>query len=35
MGMSNSDWHKIENSPNLNVKIKQMGLKKGILKPRP
>jgi len=33
MGMSNSDWHKMENSPNLNVKIKKMALKKGILKP--
>jgi predicted RNA-binding Zn-ribbon protein involved in translation (DUF1610 family) len=35
MGMSNSDWHKMENSPNLNVKIKKMALKREILKPRP
>ncbi len=32
MGMSNSDWHKMENSPNLNVKIKKMAIKKGIVK---
>ncbi len=32
MGMSNTDWHKMENSPNLNVKIKKMAQKRGILK---
>jgi predicted RNA-binding Zn-ribbon protein involved in translation (DUF1610 family) len=32
MGMSNSDWHKMENSPNLNEKIKKMAIKQGRLK---
>ena len=32
MGMSDSEWHKMENSPNLNVKIKKMAQKRGILK---
>jgi len=31
MGMSNSDWHRIENSPNLNEKIKKMAINKGAL----
>lgn len=28
MGMSNADWHRMENSPNLNEKIKKMADKK-------
>jgi len=31
MGMSNSDWHRMENSPNLNEKIKKMAIKQGKL----
>ena len=31
MGMSNSDWHRMENSPNLNEKIKKMAVKQGKL----
>lgn len=32
MGMSNGDWHSMENSPNLNQKIKKMAHAKGLLK---
>jgi ribosomal protein S27AE len=32
MGMSNDDWHRMENSPNINEKIKKMAWKKDILK---
>jgi hypothetical protein len=32
MGMSNSDWHRMKNSPNINEKIKKMAIKKGLLK---
>jgi len=28
MGMSNNDWHRMENSPNINEKIKKMAKKK-------
>jgi predicted RNA-binding Zn-ribbon protein involved in translation (DUF1610 family) len=28
MGMSNDDWHRMENSPNINEKIKKMAKKK-------
>jgi ribosomal protein S27AE len=28
MGMSNADWHRMENSPNLNEKIRKMSEKK-------
>ncbi|MGB8219337.1 MAG: hypothetical protein WCE46_03010 [Methanoregula sp.] len=31
MGMSNDEWHSMENSPNLNEKIKKMAKKKKIL----
>jgi hypothetical protein len=27
MGMSNADWHRMENSPNINEKIKKMAKK--------
>jgi|WetSurMetagenome_2_1015567.scaffolds.fasta_scaffold04742_4 hypothetical protein len=33
MGMSNSDWHRMKNSPNINEKIKKMANKKELLKP--
>ncbi len=32
MGMSNDEWHRMENSPNINAKIKKMALKKELLK---
>jgi hypothetical protein len=32
MGMSNQDWHRMENSHNINEKIKKMAIKRGILK---
>jgi len=32
MGMSNEDWHRMENSPNLNEKIKKMAIEKGTVK---
>jgi len=32
MGMSNDDWHRMENSPNINEKMKKMALKKDLLK---
>jgi len=32
MGMSNNDWHRMENSPNINEKIKKMAWKKDLLK---
>ena len=32
MGMSNDDWHRMENSPNINEKIKKMAWKKELLK---
>jgi hypothetical protein len=32
MGMSNSDWHRMKNSPNINEKIKKMAIKKELLK---
>ena len=28
MGMSNDDWHRMENSPNINEKIKKMAMKR-------
>lgn len=35
MGMSNEEWHRMENSSNLNRKIKQMALKKELVKNQP
>lgn len=35
MGMSNADWHRMKNSPNIEQKIKKMALKKELLKPWP
>jgi len=32
MGMSNDDWHRMENSPNINEKIKKMAWKKDLVK---
>ena len=32
MGMSNDDWHRMKNSPNINEKIKKMAWKKELLK---
>ncbi|HWS22096.1 MAG TPA: hypothetical protein VN227_05615 [Methanoregula sp.] len=32
MGMSNADWHRMENSPNINEKIKKMAWKKDLVK---
>ncbi len=32
MGMSNEEWHRMENSPNLNAKIKKMAQEKDLLK---
>jgi predicted RNA-binding Zn-ribbon protein involved in translation (DUF1610 family) len=32
MGMSNEEWHRMENSPNLSEKIKKMAWKKELLK---
>jgi len=32
MGMSNDDWHRMKNSPNINEKIKKMAIKKELLK---
>ena len=32
MGMSNEEWHRMENSANLNKKIKKMAIEKGIVK---
>ena len=29
LGMSNTEWHQIENSPNINEKIRKMAKKKG------
>jgi len=31
MGMSDDEWHHMENSPNVSEKIKKMALKKGLL----
>lgn len=31
MGMNNADWHRMENSPNLNQKIKKMAEKKDLV----
>jgi ribosomal protein S27AE len=31
MGMSYADWHSMENSPNLNEKIKKMANRKGLV----
>jgi len=33
MGMSNADWHRMKNSPNIGHKIKKMAMKKELLKP--
>ena len=33
MGMSNADWHRMKNSPNIGHKIKKMAMKKDLLKP--
>lgn len=35
MGMSYADWHLMENSHNINEKIKKMAIKKDIVKPYP
>jgi phage FluMu protein Com len=35
MGMSNEEWHRMENSKNLNEKIKKMALEKELVKPWP
>jgi len=35
MGMSNADWHRMKNSPNIVQKIKKMAMKKALLKPWP
>jgi hypothetical protein len=35
MGMSNDDWHHMENSPNLNGKIKKMAIAKDLVKVHP
>jgi len=32
MGMSNEDWHRMKNSPNINEKIKKMARKQELLK---
>jgi ribosomal protein S27AE len=32
MGMSNEEWHRMENSPNLNGKIKKMAIEKELVK---
>jgi ribosomal protein S27AE len=32
MGMSNDEWHRMENSPNINEKIKKMAWKKDLVK---
>ncbi len=32
MGMSNEEWHRIENSSNINEKIKKMAVKRDLLK---
>jgi len=31
MGMSNDDWHRMENSPNINEKIKKMAIRRDLL----
>ncbi len=31
MGMSNEEWHRMENSPNIKEKIKRMALKKELI----
>jgi hypothetical protein len=31
MGMSNDDWHRMKNSPNINGKIKKMAITKDLL----
>jgi hypothetical protein len=35
MGMSNEEFHRMENSPNINEKIKKMAIKKDLVKPYP
>jgi hypothetical protein len=35
MGMSNEEWHRIENSENINEKIKKMAIKRDLVKPYP
>jgi len=35
MGMSNEEWHRMENSPNLNNKIKKMAIDKDLVKAYP
>jgi hypothetical protein len=32
MGMSNDDWHRMKNSPNINEKLKKMAFKKDLIK---
>lgn len=32
MGMSNEEWHRMENSPNISEKIKKMAMKKDLVK---
>ncbi|MFA6226666.1 MAG: hypothetical protein WC620_10980 [Methanoregula sp.] len=33
MGMSNEEWHRMENSPNISEKIKKMAVQKELVKP--
>ena len=35
MGMSNEEWHRMESSSNLNLKIKKMAIVKELVDPRP
>ncbi len=35
MGMSNEEWHRMENSPNLSGKIKKMAARKELVKGQP
>ena len=35
MGMSNEEWHRMENSPNLIRKIKKMAIKRALVKTYP
>jgi hypothetical protein len=35
MGMSNEEWHRMENSENINEKIKKMAIKRDLVKPYP
>jgi ribosomal protein S27AE len=35
MGMSNEEWHRMENSPNIDEKIKKMAIKRELVNVRP